>query len=193
MKLFYNQTMRFEELKEINDSELSKVACEVIECTRNYRKECNELYKRILETEGAVESFTKRILFSQGTFFSNPMHNKYYDDLNALEPKISELVVKEDNKNKSEIVDLVIKEITEKANEYEQKFIRINYDADDYIFHNLIKYMSDDGLKDALKDFNNRKKSTILPNQEKLIKEIKDEMKKRGLEVPKNKLFGLLK
>ena len=183
--------MNFEELKEITDSELAIIACRIIECTRTYRKNCNELHDKITGTEGAIESFTKRIFFSRSTFFSDPLHGKYYDDLNALEPVIYDLIQKEkDDSLASASVDLIIKEITKPANEFEKKFIRINYDADDYIFHRLIDHMSDDALEEVLKDFNSRKRNTVLPNQKKLMDEISKEMKKRGLKTPRNKLFG---
>ena len=188
---------KFEDVKDckfVSDSErqLVLLGIEILKTIKTYRQDCNSLHERITKKEGALASFSSRLFLSKSTFFQDSIHEKYYLTLNKQAKQIKELIKSVNNNELQNVIaDAIMQDITVPANAIEKKFIRINYDADDYIFHDLIVYISNDTLNKIFSDFINRRASSILPNQKKLIKELKQEFKNRDISVPKKpfKLF----
>lgn len=185
-KFVYNQAM--EKLLNDIDKQFALLGEEIIRCINKYREDCNVLHEKIEKKQGALESFSQNLFLSKSPFFQDDIHEEYYKKLNKYSEDIKGMIVKVDNQElKNNIVDSLFTDLCKPANKVEQKFIRINYDADDYIFHELISYLTDSKIKDLYINFINRKTSDLLPNQKKLVKELKTELIKRNIEVPKKK------
>lgn len=174
------------------EKEFVLLGTSIIKTIDQYRIDCNALHEKISNKEGALASFSQRIFLSKSSFFQNDIHDNYYLSLSKYSNELKEALVNYDNKEViAIIVDSIFEGLCKKASKEEEKFVRVNYDADDYIFHDYISYLSDEVLLKLYSDFINRKSSDLLPNQKNLIKEFKKELNNRKLTIPK-KQFRLL-
>ena len=195
------EIIKNKEFEKINDGffnnelekEFAMLGIEIIKTIVQYRLNCNVLHEKIEKKEGALTTFSQKLFLSKSTFFQDDIHEKYYLCLDDYALKIKEKADNIDNKELvATIVDALYKELCKPANKVEEQFIRINYDADDYIFHELIPYLSNEELSSLYAEYVNRRTSDFLPNQKKLLKELKEELLNRNLDVPKKK-FKLFK
>lgn len=175
--------------KEVKDFVLLGV--DILKIIKKYRKDCDDLHNRIGKTEGALQTFAQAIVLSKSTFFSNPMHDDYFINLDKKHTKLMKIIERvDDSEIVSAMADAIITDLTKPANKIEEKYVRTNYDADDNMFPELIQYLSNETLNKVANDFIvERKINHILPNQQKLIKNIKEELKKRNLTIPKRKFL----
>lgn len=162
-----------------NEKELIDKYDEIINYIKEYKVKCKDLYESLDKNKTVVASI-KRLFAIKDDFATNEIHDEYFPHLEALKNDLISLIKKVDNESLvSRIADDILVAVCVPATKYEKKYIGINYDADDNIFNDLVKFMSKKEVINLYSDFNSRR--ALLPNQKMLLHTLKAEIKSRGL------------
>ena len=161
---------------------------DVMNCLIKYHQDAATLRKKY--PGNTMQAAMNQLILGKNEYAQNDLHGEYFTNLENCLKRFDEAMerVSEDPDFRTVLADKIVPEFLKKASQ-DEKYIEFCLDADDYMIHNSVKYMSTGVLKACYEDFTNRGKSQRLPNQEKLYKEMIAELRSRGEDVDDDSLI----
>ncbi len=159
-----------------------------------YAKKCADLY---VENSGrGMGSYLKKVVTGWDGYSASPIHMEYFNEMKGAAEALAESLeplAAEKREEAAELAGKAVKLLLTPAPP-DKSHMDIACMADDQHADGLIRFLSDGDLSDTFRWIDReRERMRAVPTQQRTFDRIREEMKARGLEVPKTGFLARLK